>query len=153
MRSGVLGDLWYGNGSTLAGAAWVGWRTWHFSRDFNTPGETFRHFDSRTLHGLVSLPYCWTDRGLGAAAAPRTEPNISKLAGGGWRHWLRFEGVQSNVTTTLNGKTLGNHIGQFDPFECLLRWTGCSHPQINLHWILYHLDWWSRSQLDGAGTT
>ena len=37
MRGGVLGDLWYGNGSTLADAAWVGWRTWHFSRSFPTP--------------------------------------------------------------------------------------------------------------------
>ncbi len=126
MRSGVLGDLWYGNGSTLAGAAWVGWRTWHFSRDFNTPGKTFRHFGGRTLHCLVSSPCGWNDGGLGAGAAPRAEQDFTKPADGEWRHWLRFGGVQYNATITLNGKTLGKHIGQFDPFECLLRLGVCS---------------------------
>jgi hypothetical protein len=83
MHAGVIGDIWHGNGTTLSDAAWVGWRTWHFSREFHSPVSS----------ALASSP-----------------PSR-------WRRWLRFQGVQYNCTVELNNMTLGDHIGQFQPFE------------------------------------
>lgn len=52
MRNGVVKDIWYGNGSTLADASWVGWRTWRFSREFDSPARAGPQSGSRWRHWL-----------------------------------------------------------------------------------------------------
>ena len=93
MRGGVLGDIWYGNGSMLergaaaggflsGSASWVGWRSWRFTREFSSPAAS-----------------------------------VGDVGPARWRRWLHFDGVEYNCTVRLNNVTVGHHVGQFEPFE------------------------------------
>lgn len=95
---------------------------WQFRRDTGNVGEGEQWFADATVErwGSIDVPGSWQASGWGmdyhGVAWYRREFAVPKKWAGK-QIWLRFDGVATSAKVWVNGKLVGEHTGDWAPFE------------------------------------